>query len=236
MATQKTRSTQVKKTPARHTSASAKAVQIPSFTGKKMTKEEILATLKRPQLFIPVAILLAILVVYLLKSLFVVAIVNGALISRPSFESALEKQGGKQVLNTLVTQILVEQEASKKGIHVNQSDIDAQAKKIDQQLAAQGQTLDQALTARGMTRADFNQQIKLQDMIQKLLANDIKVTDQEVQDYIDKNKDSLPQGQSDAQIKASVTQQLQQEKLSTKAQALIQKLLAQAHISYFVNL
>lgn len=168
--------------------------------------------------------------------MFVVAMVNGQFISRSSFNSAMEQQAGKQTLNSLVTQKLIEQEAAKKGISVPQSEIDAQAKKIDQQLSAQGQTLDQALSARGMSRSDFYAQLKLQSLLQKLLANDIKVSDKEVTDYIDKNRDSLPTGQSEEQLKASVKSQLEQQKLSTAAQSLVQKLQSQAKINYFINL
>jgi len=200
------------------------------------TKGQMLKNLKRPQILIPVAILLAVVVVYLLKSWFVVAVVNGQLITRPAFESAMEKQDGKQILNNLVTEKLLQQEAAKKGISVSQSDVDSQVKKIDQQLAGQGQTLDQALAARGMTRADLEQQLKLQTLLQKLLANQIKVSDQEVQDYVDKNRDSLPTGQSEDELKTTVRQQLEQQKLTTSAQSLVQKLQQQAHITYFINL
>ena len=203
---------------------------------KSNTQQALLTNVKKPQIFVPIAILLAVLIVFLLRSWIVVAMVNGQFISRSAFESAMEKQAGKQTLNSLVTQALLEQEAAKKGISVPQSDISAQEKKIDQQLAAQGQTLDQALQARGMTKADLEEQLKLQTLLQKLLANQIKVSDKDIQDYIDKNKDSLPTGQTDDQLKASVKQQLEQQKLSTAAQELVQKLQQQAHITYFINL
>lgn len=202
----------------------------------RMTKDQVVTTLRKPQILIPLAVLLAVVAVYLLKSWFVVALVNGQFITRPAFESAMEKQDGKQILENLVTEKLLEQDAAKKGISVSQSDVDSQVKKIDQQLASQGQTLDQALAARGMTKADLEDQLKLQTLLQKLLANDIKVSDTEVSDYIDKNKDTLPTGESDDQLKATVKQQLEQQKLTTAAQALVQKLQQQAHINYFINL
>ena len=202
----------------------------------KFNKDKVIATLRKPQILIPLAVLLAAVLVYLLKSWFVVAVVNGQFITRPSFESAMQAQAGKQTLSTLVTQKLLEQEAAKKGVKVSQSDVDAQVKKIDQQLAGQGQTLDQALAARGMSKGDLEEQIKLQTILQKLLANDIKVSDKEVDDYMTQNKDSLPTGESDDQLKASVKQQLEQQKLTTAAQTLVQKLQQAAHITYFINL
>ncbi len=227
-----------KVTPKTPVSKRVATLVVPSSTVEKSfsLKTHTFVIARKPQIFIPIAFLLAIVAVYLLKSFFVVATVNGQFISRSAFETALVKQDGKQIMNSLVTQKLIEQEAAKKGITVSQSDIDAQAKTIDKQLAAQGQTLDQALATRGMTRAEFNEQVKLQQLLQKLLASQIKVTDQEIQDYIDKNKDSLPAEESDAQVKVSVKQQLEQQKLSTAAQAMVQKLQTAAHISYFINL
>lgn len=202
----------------------------------KWNKDKVVSTLRKPQILIPLAVLLAVLVVYLLKSWFVVALVNGQFISRPAFESAMEKQAGKQILSNLVTEKLIQQEAARKGVTVSQSEINDQEKKIDQQLAGQGQTLDQALQVRGMTKQDLEDQLRLNSLIQKLLTNQTKVSDAEVQDYIDKNKDNLPTGQSDDQLRVSVRQQLEQQKLSTAEQTLIQKLQQQAHITYFINL
>ena len=214
-------------------------VQMPKPTLPQMPKFDktnVITSLRKPQIFIPLAVLVVFLVVYLLRSWFVVAMVNGQFVTRSAFESAMEQQDGKQILNSLITQKLIEQEAARKGVSVKQSDIDSQIKTIDKQLASQGQTLDQALAARGMTKSDLEDQIRLQSLLDKLLADEIKVSDKEVQDYIDKNKDSLPQGQSDSQLKATVKQQLQQEKLTTAAQTLVQKLQQQAHIMYFINL
>ncbi|HET9947013.1 MAG TPA: SurA N-terminal domain-containing protein [Patescibacteria group bacterium] len=232
----KTPAKKTAKKPVKKTEVMKLAQPQANVAGKQMTKEQLIALLKKPQIFIPIGVLIAIVLVYLLRSWFVVASVNGQFVFRPAFEAQLEKQAGKQTLDTMITQMLVEQYAAKKGVEVSQSEVDTETKTINAQLAKQGQTLDEALAARGMSKSDFDEQIKLQKLMQKLLGNDIKVSDKDVQDYIDKNKDSLPAGESDAQIQATVRQQLAQQKLSTQAQALVQKLQAQAHISYFINL
>ncbi|MGH7246097.1 MAG: hypothetical protein ACREGI_04130, partial [Candidatus Levyibacteriota bacterium] len=88
----------------------------------------------------------------------------------------------------------------------------------------------------GMTRQQLTDQVRIQKLLEKMFANDIKVSDKEVDDYIAKNKDTLPQNQSDAQTRSQVTTQLQQQKLSDKAQALFQTLQTKAKITYFINL
>lgn len=192
--------------------------------------------IKNPKVFIPVILILVAIFLYFAKGWFLVAMVNGHPISRVSLDRELEARYGKQVLTSLVTKELIEEEATKKHVTVSQQELQTAVKQISDQVAQQGQSLDQVLASRDMTRSDFEDQVKLQKLVEKLLADQIKVSDQEVQDYIDKNKDSLPQGQTDDQIKLEVRQQLEQQKLSDKAQAWISDLQKKASIQYFSNL
>lgn len=174
-------------------------------------------------------------IVYYGKSLFVVALVNGQPITRMSIVSQLEKQGGKQVLNISVTKMLIEQEAKKKNVSVAQKEIDTELKKTETSLATQGQTLDQALAAQGMTRADYADQVRLQILIQKMVGKDIVISDKEVNDYLEQNKSTIPEGSDMNQIKTSVKEQLKQQKLSAKIQSWIAELQKNAKITYFLN-
>lgn len=237
------RSTAVKETRTVSSKEAPKqAVHATTQTSKVSAKEraqKVTATLgnrlRQPRYFVPVIIIVVVALLYLFRSAFVVAIVNGQPITRGAYNQQLEAQAGKQVMNALVTQALIEQEASRQHITVSQSELDAQVKSIQDQLAKQGQTLDSALAAQGMTRDDFMTQLRLQALVKKLLASKIKVTDQEVNDYISKNQDSLPTGLSQSELKAQVQQQLEQQKLSQQAQALVQQLQQKAKITYFTN-
>src|SRR3989344_668284 len=60
---------------------------------------------------------------YLSKGLFIAAIVNGKPVSRMALIKNLEKTGGKQALDSLVTQELIKQEARKENITVGDEDI-----------------------------------------------------------------------------------------------------------------
>jgi len=172
---------------------------------------------------------------FFLKGLFVAALVNGEPISRLSLIQQLEKQGGKQALSALVNQALILQEAKKKNIQVSQAEIDASAKQIEDSLKSQGQNLDTALAMQGMTRQDFLIQLKLRNLVEKLLADKIKVTDKEISDYIEKNKATLPTNLTSDEIKKSVEEQLKQQKLGSASQAWIQELNKSAKINYFVT-
>ncbi len=190
--------------------------------------------LRRPnKTFIIFGIIVVILLLlYLFRSAFVVAFVNGQMITRSEFNHQMEKDAGKQAMNEILTQDLIFQEAQKKHITVSQSDINSEMKAIEATLKQQGQTLSQALTAKGLTQQDLEDQIRIKVIVDKILGSQIKITDAQVNDYIDKNKDSLPQGQDTNSLRPSIKQRMYQDALNTKFQSWIQELQQKAKINY----
>ena len=85
-----------------------------------------------------------------------------------------------------------------------------------------------------MTREDLEIQISVNTKIQKLLADKLSVTDEEIAKYITDNKVNVPKGQ-EQQFNDSIKAQLAQQKLSTEAQSLVASLKGSAKIKYFVN-
>lgn len=195
----------------------------------------ILEKLKTPRVFITLIVIIVAGLSFYFRGLFVAAVVNGEPITRLSLISQMEKKDGKQMLSTLVTQTLISQEAKKRKIDVSQQEIDADIKKIEAGLTSQGQTLDQAMFAQGITREDLIKDIKIQKLVEKMFAKDIKVADSEVTDYIDKNQSSIPTNLTPDDVKKQVRQQLEQQKLSTVFQAWLDSAQKNAKIQYFVN-
>ena len=62
-------------------------------------------------------------IIFFAKSIFFAALVNGTPIMRYSVIKELEKQNGKQALESLITKKLILQTAKKKNIEVKQSDL-----------------------------------------------------------------------------------------------------------------
>lgn len=172
---------------------------------------------------------------YMFRGLFIVAMVNGQPISRITFTQELEKLAGKQVMNSLVTKTLILQEANKQNITVSPQEVDAEIKKIEDNVAQQGQNLEQLLAMQGMTRESLREQVEIQKIIEKMFAKDIAVTDAEVNQYIEENQNSFPEGANSAEVRQSVKDQLRQQKLSEKFQAWLQEAQKNAKINYFVN-
>jgi len=171
---------------------------------------------------------------YVCKGLFIAATVDGSPINRLTVIQKLEKASGKSLLDSLITEKLVQNEANAKRISVSNDEINTQITTIQAQLAAQGSTFDVALAAQGMTMEDLKKQIIFQMEVEKLVADKINVTDKEVSQYIIDNAISIPEGQ-EATTTAQIKNELRNQKLSTEGNTLIATLKSQAKIRYFVN-
>lgn len=183
---------------------------------------------------IGVAVILVLVALFFAKGIFVAATVNGSPISRLSIIQELEKRGGKSTLDALITEKLIENEAKAKGVAVTDAELDEELKKIEVQVTAQGGTLADALAQQGMTEESLKEQIRVQQLMQKLLADKIAVTDEEVQKYITDSKITIPKGEEET-AKEQITDQLKDQKLNQEAQVFITNLRNSAKIKYYVN-
>src|SRR3989338_117462 len=137
----------------------------------------------------------------------IAATVDGSPITKSTLNKKLEKQFGKEVLDALI---------------------------IENQLAAQDTTLEQALQTQGLTVKDLKDQIILQKKLELLLAGEINVTDDEVNKFITDNNLTIPAENPDAFI-AQVRQQLNQQKINTRAQDWINEQKSSAKIKYYTE-
>ena len=173
--------------------------------------------------------------IYLVKSLFIAAFVNGRPVSRIALIQELEKQGGQKVLDSLIEKSLILQEANKEGIKVSKADIDAEIARIEALLKEQNLSLDEALSMRGETMASLSEQIKLQKTVEALLAQKISVTDDEVRKYFDENVDLFGAEADFEDVKADAGDQLYQQKLNSEYSQWIEELRSKAKILYLLK-
>ena len=171
--------------------------------------------------------------IYLVKSLFIAAFVNGRPVSRIALIQELEKQGGQKVLDSLIEKSLILQEANKEGIKVSKADIDAEIARIEALLKEQNLSLEDALSMRGESRASLSEQIKLQKTVEALLAQ--KITDDEVRKYFDENVDLFGAEADFEDVKADAGDQLYQQKLNSEYSQWIEELRSKAKILYLLK-
>lgn len=169
------------------------------------------------------------------RKTFIVASINGQPLTRFEVIEALEKQGAKQVVDSLISQTLLTQKAKQEKLEATSDEINIEIDKIKKQLKDQGSDLETVLATQGMTQQDLEEQIKLRLLLDKLLAGKTKVTDKEINNYLEENRESYPAETTDAELKKTIREQLENQKLSTAAQELLTKLKDEANIKYYIN-
>lgn len=169
------------------------------------------------------------------RGVFVAAVVNGQPISRVEVVQEAEKQAGQQALQNIVRNTLIEQEAREKNITVSDQEINDEIKKVEDNLKEQGQELDQVLATQNLSREDLRKLIRLDKLVAKIVGDGIDVTDEEVSEYIETNREILPADQTDEELSTTVRENLRQQKLNEEVQAWLTELQAKAKIQYFVQ-
>lgn len=189
---------------------------------------------KLTSMLVIVLVILAVASYFLYQKYFIAATVNGKKISRLTIVEELEKQGGKKVLDSVITQELIVERAKKDKISISQSQIDAEIKKIEENVTSQGTTLDAALVQKGMTKDDLVKEIKLQLIVQKLAKTDeIKITDKDVEKYLADNKDQFPADSKTRPSNDQIKDTLKQQKVQEKIQEFLTNLRKDAKVEFF---
>ena len=95
-------------------------------------------------------------------------------------------------------------------------------------------TLDEVLKFQGMTKSDFDEQIKLQMMLTKLIGKDITITDEEIATYRTNNSASLV-ATEEASIQAEAREAILTQKVGEKIQPWFTELRSKAKIFTFAK-
>lgn len=120
----------------------------------------------------------------------VVASVNGTNITKDDLYNALIEQGGVATLSNLITRSLIEQDAKKHNITVTEADINKELGKIKQNAGGEA-SFAKMLAQYNMTVDQLRKELISQIQMTKLLSSKVTVTDDEMQQYYDKNKQSF---------------------------------------------
>ena len=201
-----------------------------------MIKFKIPKNLLRNKKFKTLAIIILIgTFLVLARSLFVAALVNGRPVSRIAVIKALEREGGTDVLNTLVERSLIFQEAGRVGVKISDDVINTQITSIEEILKGQSLTLEAALAARGQTKEDLIDQIRIQKTVEAILSQKINISEEDIAKYFEENKELLDVGAKLEDVKEDIRGQLFQQKLNDEYRKWVEELKAKSKILYFVN-
>lgn len=211
------------------------ASQAQTNSAPSIAKKKYGLKMNKRQIFFLVIFLAIVGVLFYFKGLFIAAIVNGKPISRLNVIQELENASGRQALDALIVKQLIETETNKAKIVVNAEDIDAEIKTLEERISKQGGTLELVLMQQGITQDQFRDQILLQKKLEKILESSIQVTDEEVNQYFEQNKTTLPADTTEDEMKNQIRGQLKNQKFSVEADKLITELRSKASIQYYVG-
>ncbi|WP_232233681.1 peptidylprolyl isomerase [Bacillus sp. J33] len=121
-----------------------------------------------------------------------VATVNGEKISEDELHERLVAQYGQELLDTLITGKVIEQEVKKENIKVTQEEIDEEKAAYAESYGGE-EALKQTLETSGLTMADFEEDIESYLATKKLLEPRIEITEEDMKAYFEENKDSFAQ-------------------------------------------
>ena len=161
-----------------------------------------------------------------------VAKVNGVAISRKDYDKAVA-QDGQQVLDNLINDRLVKQDAAKKHVSVSTDEVDAKLKEIKGQIGTEEQ-YKQALSAQHITELSLRDSIRNFLLLQKLTADRNQVSDADVQTAYSQGKDTEYPGKSLDDVKDQIKSQLTQDKQQQAQSSYLDDLKKNAKISLHI--
>lgn len=148
------------------------------------------------KLWIAISAVLAIaLIIVLIKPPFgnsneIVATVNGVNISKDRLYDELILAGGVTTLDNLITQELIAQEAKAASVTVSDAEVTAEIDLIKKSFGTE-EEFNSTLAQYGMTLETLQKDTKVNLTIRKILEPRTDVTDEEVQQFYDANKEAL---------------------------------------------
>ena len=121
-----------------------------------------------------------------------VATVDGEKILQTELDEALRSQYGAEMLNTLIDNKIIELEAKKEDITVSDDAIKAE---YDELLESYGgeDALQETLDANGLTKDSVQDNIRMYLLTKNVIANSIDISDEELKQYFEENKDDYNQ-------------------------------------------
>jgi foldase protein PrsA len=177
-----------------------------------------------------IILILVILAVVLLvrKGYVIAAVVNGKPIFSLTLTNSLLSRFGKQTLEGMITEQLIYQEAAKAGVQVTGDELKNREDEMVKNIGADVK-LDDLLKYQGMTREDFDNQVKLQLSVEKILGKDVNFSETQIDNFIATSSSMLVATESAAQ-KAEAKKVLTEQEINNKIQPWLLEIKKNAKI------
>lgn len=178
-------------------------------------------------------VLASLLIVYLFKNgMIVSAVVNGKPIFSWQLNSVMASRFGQQTLEGMITETLIQDEARQQNVTITDADVAARQKQMLSNIGGQV-SLDDLLKYQGITRDEFDKQIRMQLIVEKILGKDIVITDKDVDAFIASYSGQLV-ATNEAAMKEEARQAIFEQEISKKVQPWFTDIKTKASIIKFL--
>lgn len=141
------------------------------------------------------------------------ATVNGEAIDRKTFYDKVLRLSGEGVMNELITQKIIFQEARKRKILIDKKEIKERVAQLEKNLSKQGVNLKAYLLRQRQTVADLEREVETQLLVEKMFKPQVRVTDADIDNYFKQNRIVRGNGAVLESQLIAIRQQVYQEKL-----------------------
>jgi foldase protein PrsA len=128
----------------------------------------------------------------------VVARVNGESISKDELYEFMVKQNGRQALEMLISQKIIDLEAKKQNIEVSGADIENELERLYEYYGGK-ESFNQAMEMNGYSLDDIKEELAVNVKVKKLLEPRISISEEDIKSYFEQNKDMFEEKE---QVKA----------------------------------
>lgn len=118
-----------------------------------------------------------------------VAKVNGEKVTQAELYDEMYANMGPDSLQNLITEKLIAQEAKAQDISVSDEELDERMNKLINQQFGSEEQFEQLLAMYNMSRADFEEQMRNQITVGKILEPSIDLKDEELKTYFEENRE-----------------------------------------------
>lgn len=148
---------------------------------------------------IGVVVLAAVIVYFAINQDEAVALVDGEKITKEELTDRLISLYGENVLNQLIVNKMIEIDAEKQGIEVSEDELNEELDKYYSMYGGE-ENFASFLEMSGFKLDDFKDDVKLSLLLDRILEERIEITDEEMKEYFEENKEDFAQ---EEQVEAS---------------------------------
>lgn len=120
----------------------------------------------------------------------VVAKVNDVEITKDDLYNYMVEQNGEEALNMLISEKILSLEVEKSKIEISNEEMDEAVKEMTDYYGGEEQ-LNNAIASYGLTMETVKENIKTNIQMEKMLEDYVEITDEEMQEFYESNKDYL---------------------------------------------